>query len=364
MLKDLTFYVVLFVLILADSCQFNNRNTDQKQDSSAAAVTSTFCSLESPLNASSFKTGDVVPFRIKIRDSIQKIDSIRLLNNGKVTGFSTNSSFDWTSENSKVGQIWVKLEIYLRNQKPEYYGIVLNILSDIVPVQYDYKIINVYPHDKEAYTQGLQYEDGILYESTGLYRQSTLRKEKLKTGEIINSIKLDDKIFAEGMVKVQNKIYQITYREQVGFVYDASTFKVLQKFNLPLREGWGMTYDGKHLLISDGSSNVYFFDKDNFTLTEQIQIASNTDIYESINKMEYIQGKVYANVYTKDIVLIFDPQTGKVTGIVDFKGLLPEADHTENTDVLNGIAYIPANKHLLVTGKNWPKLFEVELIKK
>jgi len=258
----------------------------------------------------------------------------------------------------------VKVEIYLKNQKPEYYGIALNMLSDIVPVQYGYKIINVFPHDKEAYTQGLQYENGVLYESTGLYKQSSLRKVNLKTGEIINSIKLDDKIFAEGMVKIQNKIYQITYREQTGFVYDATTFQLLQKFNLPLREGWGMTYDGKHLLISDGSSSVYFFDRDNFSITDQIQIASDTEIYESINEMEYIQGKVYANVYTKDIVLIFDPQTGKVTGIINLKNLLSQADRTENTDVLNGIAYIPANKHLLVTGKNWPKLFEIELIKK
>jgi len=320
--------------------------------------------MESPLNGSSFKVGDLIPFRIKIKDSNQKIDSVRFLVNGKEIGTSNSSQFDWESMSSKVGQILVKVEIYLKNQKPEYYGIALNMLSDIVPVQYGYKIINVFPHDKEAYTQGLQYENGVLYESTGLYKQSSLRKVNLKTGEIINSIKLDDKIFAEGMVKIQNKIYQITYREQTGFVYDATTFQLLQKFNLPLREGWGMTYDGKHLLISDGSSSVYFFDRDNFSITDQIQIASDTEIYESINEMEYIQGKVYANVYTKDIVLIFDPQTGKVTGIINLKNLLSQADRTENTDVLNGIAYIPANKHLLVTGKNWPKLFEIELIKK
>ncbi len=230
---------------------------------------------------------------------------------------------------------------------------------NVVPV-YTYKVINAYPHDRSAFTQGLVFEDGVLYEGTGLYGYSTLRRVKLETGEILQIRELPPQFFGEGLTIYGNKIIQLTWRSHIGFVYDKYSFKLLKKFNYP-DEGWGITYDGKHLIMSDGTSTLHFLDPETFEEINQIEVSANKIPITRINELEYIQGEIYANIWQTERIARIDPLTGQVIGWIDLKGILSPEDHSETVDVLNGIAYDAKNNRLFVTGKFWPKIFEIEL---
>jgi glutamine cyclotransferase len=226
---------------------------------------------------------------------------------------------------------------------------------------YSYQIINTYSHDKNAFTQGLIYHDGILFEGTGLYGESSLRKVDLETGNILQIHNLSAKYFGEGITVFGDKIIQLTWRSKVGFVYDKYDFELLEKFNYTT-EGWGLTHDGTNLILSDGSANLYFLNPDTFELLSKIQVHDENGVVTQLNELEFINGKVFANVWQTDIVAIINPDTGNVTGWLNLEGLLSAEDKTGNTDVLNGIAYDKKNDRIFVTGKLWPKLFEIEMI--
>ncbi|MBA7569025.1 hypothetical protein ES708_10762 [subsurface metagenome] len=230
---------------------------------------------------------------------------------------------------------------------------------NVVPV-YTYKVINAYPHDRSAFTQGLVFEDGVLYEGTGLYGYSTLRRVKLETGEILQIRELPPQFFGEGVTIYGNKIIQLTWRSHIGFVYDKYSFKLLKKFNYP-DEGWGITYDGKHLIMSDGTATLHFLDPETFEEINQIEVSANKIPITRINELEYIQGEIYANIWQTERIARIDPLTGQVICWIDLKGILSPEDHSETVDVLNGIAYDAKNNRLFVTGKFWPKIFEIEL---
>jgi len=231
---------------------------------------------------------------------------------------------------------------------------------NLIPV-YTYKVINTYPHDRSAFTEGLVFEDGVLYEGTGLHGYSTLRRVKLETGEILQIRELSSQFFGEGVTIYGNKIIQLTWQSHIGFVYDKYTFKLLKKFNYP-DEGWGITHNGKHLIMSDGTSTLHFLDPETFKEISQIEVSANNIPVTRINELEYIQGEIYANIWQTERIARIDPLTGQVTGWIDLKGILSPEDHSETVDVLNGIAYDTKNDRLFVTGKFWPKLFEIELI--
>ena len=230
------------------------------------------------------------------------------------------------------------------------------------PKEYTYEIINTFVHDSNAFTQGLVYEDGFLYESTGLNGHSSLRKVELKTGKILQQFNLKDEYFGEGITIFNDKIIQLTYRSNVGFVYDKKTFELLHEFNYPT-EGWGITHDGKDLIMSDGTPTLYFLNPETFELTSRVAVFYKGSLLKNLNELEYINGKIYANIWNTDNIVIVDPQTGHVTGIIDLHGLLSEQE-SKTAEVLNGIAYDQKNKRLFVTGKLWPKLFEIKLISK
>lgn len=232
--------------------------------------------------------------------------------------------------------------------------------SKIIPV-YTYKVINTYPHDRSAFTEGLVFEDGVLYEGTGLHGYSTLRRVKLETGEILQIRELPPQFFGEGVTIYGNKIIQLTWQSHIGFVYDKYSFKLLQEFNYP-GEGWGITHDGKHLIMSDGTETLYFLDTETFEEIGQIEVYANDISVTRINELEYIQGEIYANIWQTERIARIDPLTGQVTGWIDLKGILNPEDRSKTVDVLNGIAYDAKNDRLFVTGKFWPKLFEIELI--
>jgi len=232
--------------------------------------------------------------------------------------------------------------------------------SDVIPV-YTYNIVNTYPHDRNAFTQGLVFEDGVLYEGTGLLGCSTLRRVELETGEILQVHELPAQFFGEGITIYGNKIIQLTWQSNIGFVYDKNSFELLQEFNYST-EGWGITHDGTRLIMSDGTSTLHFLDPQTFEEIGQLEVFDNDGPVTRLNELEYIQGEIYANVWQTDRVARIAPETGRVIGWVELGGLLTAEDRSEPVDVLNGIAYDAMTDRLFVTGKLWPKLFEIELI--
>jgi glutamine cyclotransferase len=226
---------------------------------------------------------------------------------------------------------------------------------------FGYKIIKVFPHDPEAFTQGLVFHQRALYEGTGLPGKSTLRKVNPETGRVLKMVQLPDPYFGEGITLWEDKIIQLTWRSGVGLVYDRETFRLLKRFNF-FTEGWGITQDGKQLIMSDGTSFLYFWDPDSFKEIKRIQVHDRGIPITGLNELEYIKGEVFANVYPTDRIVRISPQTGQVTGWIDLRGLLSAKDQTRPVDVLNGIAYDERRDRILVTGKYWPNLFEIRLI--
>lgn len=232
-----------------------------------------------------------------------------------------------------------------------------NSITEVIP-PCTYKIIQVYSHDRGAFSQGLVFKDGFLYESTGINGRSTLRKVDLKTGKILQIRTLPAQFFAEGITIFGNKIIQLTWKSKVGFVYNQESFNLLQTFHYST-EGWGITNDGKRLIMSDGSSKLYFLDPETFVEIGRIEVHDKDGPVDSLNELEYIQGEIFANVWPTDRIARISPQTGQIIGWIDLSGIL---SLERRVDVLNGIAYDANNDRIFVTGKWWPKLFEIELI--
>jgi glutaminyl-peptide cyclotransferase len=225
---------------------------------------------------------------------------------------------------------------------------------------FGYKIINTFPHDPKAFTQGLIYHKGFLYEGTGLLGQSSLRKVQLETGKILKQISLPVDLFGEGLTLWENKIIQLTWQSGLGLVYELDTFRVLKKFHYPT-EGWGITQDGRQLIMSDGTDTLTFLDPNTFKEQKRIRVHDRGLPIPLLNELEYIKGEIYANVFLTNRIVRISPKTGRVTGWIDLKGLLPEADWVQGVDVLNGIAYDDQRDRIFVTGKYWPKLFEIQI---
>lgn len=229
-----------------------------------------------------------------------------------------------------------------------------------IPV-YSYRIVNVFPHDRSAFTQGLIFEDGVMYEGTGLWGQSTLRRVDLESGDVLQLYSLSPEYFGEGITLWDDRIIQLTWRARLGFVYDKDSFELLRTFEYPT-EGWGITHDGEKLIMSDGTSTLYFWKPETFEEVGQIQVYDSQGPVNLLNELEYVQGAVYAHVWQTDRIAMVDPETGRVNGWIDLEGLLGPEDYEQPVDVLNGIAYDEAGERLFVTGKLWPKLFEIELV--
>ncbi len=269
--------------------------------------------------------------------------------------------FYWHSAKSRVGQLTLRAVAYYNDSLHESHNVPIVLLSDIVPVKYTWRVTGKFPHDKDAYTQGLVFDHGKLYESTGLEGKSSLRIVNIGTGKPEKIVSLAPQYFGEGISLYKDEIYQITYRSQVGFVYDKNTLEQIRSFDYQISEGWGLTTDGKNLIMSDGSAQLFFIEPEFFTQVDKIQVFDNKGMVDSLNELEYIHGKILANVYGQTFIVIIDPETGKVLGKAEFHDLMPEGSIGDYGKVLNGIAYNPATGHLYITGKDWPVLYEIEL---
>lgn len=226
---------------------------------------------------------------------------------------------------------------------------------------YSYRIVNAFPHDKTAFTQGLEFKDGFLYEGTGQYGASSLRKVQLETGAVLENYQLPADYFGEGITIFDNKIYQLTWRAYTGFIYDKESFLFLENFYYST-EGWGLTNNGEAFIMSDGTATLHFLDRQTFEEVKQVEVQSKDGPVKNLNELEYIGGEIFANVLPTDRIVRIDPETGMVTGWIDLSGILGNDANNPEINILNGIAYDSENKRLFVTGKYWPKLFEIELV--
>lgn len=230
------------------------------------------------------------------------------------------------------------------------------------PAEYTYQIVNTFPHDPRAFTQGLEFRDGYLYESTGMNGTSSVRKVVLETGKVLQKIDIPDIYFGEGITITNNQIVELTWKSGKGFVYDIDHFKLLRSFDYP-GEGWGLTHDAANIYMSDGSSQLRVWDPSTLQEKARITVRDRDRTVTELNELEYVRGEIYANVWQTERIVRINPKDGRVTGWIDCRNLLLP-NEKEGTDVLNGIAYDAARDRLFVTGKLWPKLFEIKVVPK
>ena len=242
--------------------------------------------------------------------------------------------------------------------------LVASVLACVAQTrQYGYQVVHVYPHDRSAFTQGLEFRAGFLYEGTGLNGHSTLRKVKLESGEIVQQINLSPEYFGEGITVINQQIIELTWRTETGFVYDQNSFRQLRSFSYP-GEGWGLANDGAQIYMSDGTPQIRVWDPVTLQEKRRITVRDGGAPVTYLNELEWVRGEIYANVWQTDRIVRISPTDGRVLGWVDLSGILPAADRTEHVDVLNGIAYDVLGDRLFVTGKLWPKLFEIKIVPK
>jgi glutamine cyclotransferase len=229
--------------------------------------------------------------------------------------------------------------------------------------EYTFKVLQAFPHDPRAFTQGLVFHDGFLYEGTGLKGRSSLRKVRLETGEVVRELDLAPEFFGEGIAILKNQVVQVTWRSQIGFVYNLSDFRLLRQFSYA-GEGWGLTTDGREIFMSDGTPEIRVLDPGTLAEKRRFTVHDGTAQIKELNELEYVEGEIFANVWQTDRIARISPRTGAVLGWIDLEGLLSPVYRLESGAVLNGIAYDGGRKRLFVTGKLWPKVFEIQIVKK
>jgi glutamine cyclotransferase len=318
--------------------------------------------IDAPVNGTTLTVGEVIKLDIKLLDSNVQPDSLILYINDSRVDQLQAYNYSIPTKGYSLGTLEIKTTAW-KNGKHQSASVNVMLKTNIVPKKYTYRVIKTFNHDPQAYTQGLYVNNGYLYEGTGQNGSSSLRKVELETGKVLQSTNLNQEYFGEGIALFDGKIYQLTWTSGIGFVYDAETFNKLHSFNYAT-QGWGLTTNGKELIMSDGSNTLYFMEPNGFTEVKKIEVFDNYGPQKMLNELEYIDGKIWANVYTSNRVVIIDPQSGAVVSEIDFSGILKNSDKTGNEDVLNGIAYDSTNKRIYVTGKNWPKLFQIEIVSK
>ena len=288
--------------------------------------------------------------------SNKKIDSVNyVMNNSPIADI-------FSLQNSSLGEKMIKAEVFYDGKKEVALQKVV-VVNGSTPKLYTYELLNTYPHDITSYTQGLEFYKGVLYESTGQYGESKLRTLDYKNDAILNNVNLSRSYFGEGLTVLNDKIYQLTWKEGRGLIYDVNTFETLGSFNYgQSKEGWGLCNDGRQLYKTDGSENIWILNAETLEEERFVQAYTNKGRLTNLNELEWVEGKIYANRYQKNGVAIINPINGAIEAVLDFKDLKNKVTNHPGLDVLNGMAYNPDTKTLFVTGKRWDKLFEVRII--
>ena len=288
--------------------------------------------------------------------SNKKIDSVNyVMSNSPIADI-------FSLQNSSLGEKMIKAEVFYDGKKEVAIQKVI-VVNGSTPKLYTYELLNTYPHDITSYTQGLEFYNGVLYESTGQYGESKLRALDYKNNVILNNVNLSRSYFGEGLTVLNDKIYQLTWKEGRGLIYDVNTFETLGSFNYgQSKEGWGLCNDGRQLYKTDGSENIWILNAETLEEERFVQAYTNKGRLTNLNELEWVEGKIYANRYQKNGVAIINPINGAIEAVLDFKDLKNKVTNHPGLDVLNGMAYNPDTKTLFVTGKRWDKLFEVRII--
>lgn len=347
-------FIILSVFISSFSCS-NRANRSRKP-----AVRISIESIHKKITSGDDIT---IGISVKLKDGELKetkifVDSV-LITSGK------NVEFTFTLHKfENIGKHTIKAEAVKTDGVEGIYFKTFEVLSDIVPEKYGYELVQSYPHNEKSFTEGLEIHNGFLYESTGENGKSTLFKTNLKTGKTVQSVKLADRYFGEGITIFNNRIFQLTYKTQVGFVYELETMAVVDSFHFESTEGWGMTHDEQNLIMSDGTNILTYINPTTYKPVKKLQVYDDKNPLLNLNELEYYEGFIYANVWTTNLIVKIDPKTGKVLSKIDLDGILIMSNSNKQVDVLNGIAIDQETKKMYVTGKLYPRIFEIKPIKK
>jgi glutaminyl-peptide cyclotransferase len=352
----LKFLTILLILTIFMNCA-------QSSSHSRRPVSSVQCVPKKK----SYQVGEELKINFETKLKEGTVEKIEIFIDGKVVMTSKNltNSLVYKTGEYGVGKHIIKISCSRTDGVTgDNYDEIL-VTSDIKPAQYSYEVVAVFPHDTRHFTQGLEFHENMLYEGTGQEGSSAIYRINLKNGSVEKQLKLENQYFGEGITILNNKIFQLTYKHQLGFVYDLNTFETIKTFKYKSKEGWGLTNDGQNLIMSDGTENIIFINPDTFSEIKRIQVTNEHNVVNSINELELIKGEIWANIWMTDTILIIDPKTGKVTGEINLSGLSGTIlqNQKEPVDVLNGIAWNPLTDKIYVTGKWWPKLYEIKLKK-
>ncbi|OOB84316.1 glutamine cyclotransferase [Flavobacterium columnare] len=354
-MKNYNLLTFISLLVIGSSCEGDKKNLFSIDETQFKAF---------------YHPGDEISITVTNKNE-KNIDSVSFFNNEKRIGSTKeNNNFTYILNQVKLGYQNLKAMVYYEGDVQELIARV-EVVAKEEPKLLKYQLVATHPHDLKAYTQGLEFYQGFLYEgtgngsgvSTGQKGISSLRKTDYKTGAVIDKIELPESIFGEGITFLNNKIYQLTWLNNEGYIYDARTFKKEKTFKyFKKMEGWGLTTDGKNLFMTDSSERISIINPENFKEIDHINVYTNSTKVPAINELEWVNGKIYANIYQKDAIVIINPTSGAVESVIDLSELKNKVTQHPDLDVLNGIAYNPTSKTLFVTGKNWDKMFEIKII--
>lgn len=365
-----TLYISLLILVLvaviscsgsAGTPKAKNAVSSENAATSAEADTRQarrLIEVLAPADNSSSSCTDPVIFSVAHAAGQIKVDSVQVwFGSGLVTTLFTLPATVELQPTGDPGRITVRAIAWSPVSKPQTVTLFVNLLSDITPVIYRHRVVKSYPHDRKAYTQGLVYDKGFFYEGTGQEGESSLRKVDPETGKVLAQVNLDGSLFGEGVALLGDRLYQLTWTSKVGFVYDRETLRQINRIYYQT-QGWGLATIGDSLAMSDGTNVIWFLDPD-FNVLSSVDVWDNKGIVDNLNELEIINGELWANIWQTDRIARIDPLTGKVLGYVELNNLLPRDERSPDTDVLNGIAWDAEGKRLFVTGKYWPRIYEI-----
>ncbi|HUW92281.1 MAG TPA: glutaminyl-peptide cyclotransferase [Bacteroidales bacterium] len=359
-----TFFILLLLTAIISCSGSSGKNAaslDKKEADVSSVPARRLIEVLSPADNESFTCNDRIVFSVARAAGSDKTDSVQIWVAGRriKTLTSLPSSVE-IAPSGLPGRLSLRAVAFSSSSKPHNVTLFVTLLSDINPALYRYRVVKAYPHDSRAFTQGLVWDGGFFYEGTGQPGESSLRKVDPESGKVISQLNLESSLFGEGVALLGERIYQLTWTTRVGFVYDKLTFSQVNKIYYQT-QGWGLTTMGDKLIMSDGTNIIRFLDSD-FNVLSSVEVWDNKAKVDNLNELEMIEGELWANIWQTDRIARIDPLTGKVTGYIDLGNLLPREDRGPGTDVLNGIAWDAANKRIFVTGKYWPKLYEITIV--
>ena len=320
-------------------------------------------SIQLSPSRTNLRIGDKLSFNLSTKVTAGELSKVEVFLDGKsvFSGDKSEATFSLDTKKFNVGTHNLKVIATRQDGTSGENYMDFLLLSDIIPKNLIYRVVKTYPHNKTYFTEGLEIRNGYLYEGTGQEGSSSIYKLKLSEWKIVKELKLENKYFGEGITILNNKLYQLTYKTQIGFIRDLNSFELIKTWNYKNAQGWGLTNDGHSLIMSDGTDYLYFLNPESLNVIKKLQVCNYNGTVNSINELEYINGEIWANLWTSDTIIKIDPETGKVNAIIDCKGLLGSSISKLNSevDVLNGIAYDNDSHKIYITGKFWPKFFEI-----